>query len=256
MNDPVQTRSHETRMEIAAPLSDVWDALTKADLLTRWFGNEAREAQPGGRFFVSWFEHGAIDSPITVFEPLKHLRFEDTPPGAVVPFATDFYLEAKGGLTVLRIVASGFSLDAKWDGEFDALAQGWGYFIRNLRFYLERFGGKPCKTIGFPVKQKAAREDAFGNFGKALGLDFSAITIGVKAEANIAGFGKIEVWPDLFRKPGHVGLIMGADKDALLRIENFNTPEGGWAYVMGLDWNKDTTRMEKLGKALRVALGA
>lgn len=255
MTDPVQTRSHETRMEIDAPLQDVWDALTKADLLTRWFGNEAREAKPGGRFFVSWFEHGAIDSPITVFEPLKHLRFEETPPGAAVPYATDFYLEAKGGLTVMRIVASGFSLDSKWDEEFDAMAQGWGYFIRNLRFYLERFRGKPCVTIGFPVKQKAGREDAFGNFGKALGLDFNAITIGTKATANIVGFGAIDVWPDLFRKPGHLGLIMGSEKDALLRIENFNSPEGAWAYVMALDWNKDTARLAKLGKALRAALG-
>lgn len=256
MSDPHQSRSTENRIEINAPLQDVWDALTKGELLTRWFGNDARDAKPGGRFFVSWFEHGAIDTPISVFEPLKHLRFEETPAGSHVPFATDFYLEARGGVTVLRIVASGFSMDSKWDEEFDAITQGWGYFIRNLRFYLERFRGRPCRTIGYPVKQKVPPQEAFANFGKALGLDLDAINTGAKATATLAGFGKIEVCPDVLRKPSHLGLMMGTDQDALLRIENFKHPEGAWAYLMGLDFGQDTTRIEKLGKALRAALGA
>jgi len=255
MNDPIQTRGHENRLEIDAPLQAVWDALTKGAELTRWMANEARDAAAGGRFHVSWSEHGAIDSPITIFEPLKHLRCEDTPPGAAVAFATDYFLEGKGGKTVLRIVTSGFSMDSKWDGEFDAIAQGWGYFIRNLRFYLERFRGKPCKTIGFPVTQMLPREEAFAKFAAALGLDLGAISIGTRARASVNGFGAIEVQPDVYRKPGYLGLILGAEQDALLRIENFAHPEGAWAYVMGLDWNKDATRMEKFGKALRAALG-
>jgi hypothetical protein len=157
-------------------------------------------------------------------------------------------------MTVLRIVASGFSTDSKWDEEFDAITQGWGYFIRNLRFYLERFRGRSCKTIGFPVKQKVPREDAFANFGKALGLILGATAVGAGAKASIAGFGTIDVRPDVFRTPGHLGLIMGAEQDALLRIENFKHPEGAWAYVMGLDFGNDNARIEKLGKALRAAL--
>ena len=72
------------------------------ELLRRWFGNDAKDATAGGRFFVSWHEHGAIDSPVTVFEPLKHLQFGDMIPGSPVPFATDIYLESQGGSTLVR----------------------------------------------------------------------------------------------------------------------------------------------------------
>lgn len=252
MTDPIQTRSSENQLVINASLQEVWDAITRGELLRRWFGNDAKDATAGGRFFVSWHEHGAIDSPVTVFEPLKHLQFGDMMPGSPVPFATDIYLEAQGGATLVRIVASGFGMDTKWDSEFDAISKGWGYFIRNLRFYLEGFKGKSCHTIGFPLRTNMTRADAFAAYAKALGLDPARLTIGEPSTGKVEGLGKLEVRPDVFIPPGHLGLILGEKQDALLRIESFDSGKGGtWAYVMGLDWDEANPRLDAIGKALK-----
>jgi uncharacterized protein YndB with AHSA1/START domain len=254
MTDPVQTLSSENRIEIKASPEQIWDALTQGEQLTRWFATDAKDAKPGGNFFVSWKEHGPIDSPITVFEPGKHLQIASEMPGMPVPFATDFFIEAKGGVTLVRIVQSGFSVDAKWDDEFDAMTQGWGFFARNLRFYLERFAGQACVTIGFPVAQKANRDQAFDKFCKTLGLDAKELRVGNQSTIKLEGFGDIPVRPDVLVPPGGLGLIMGEKEDALLRIENFAKKDGAWAYVMALDWNKDKSRMEKFSHALRAAM--
>jgi len=252
MTDPIQTRSSENQLTINAPIQEVWDALTKGELLRRWFGNDAKDVAPDGRFFVSWHEHGAIDSPVTVFEPLKHLQFADMMPGSPVPFATDFYLEAKGGVTLLRIVASGFGMDSKWDSEFDAMTKGWGYFILNLRFYLERFRNKSCRTTGFPLRTKLEHAEAFDAYARALGLDLAKLTLGQPASANVEGLGKLAVQPDVFSPPGHLGLVLGEEQDGLLRIESFVSGKGGtFAYVMGLDWDEKNPRLDAINKALK-----
>jgi hypothetical protein len=62
------------------------------------------------------------------------------------------------------------------------------------------------------------------------------------------------VRPDVLVPPGWLGLVMGEQEDAILRIENFAKKDGAWAYVMALDWNKDKSRMEKFSRALRAAM--
>ena len=44
---------------------------------------------------------------------------------------------------MVRLVQSGLSADANWDEMYDALVDGWTYFLFNLAFYLARHRGKP-----------------------------------------------------------------------------------------------------------------
>jgi hypothetical protein len=64
-----------------------------------------------------------------------------SPESAAVRIATDYWLEGRGGGTVLRLVHSGFQRSAEWDDEFDATRRGWGFELRGLRHYLERHRG-------------------------------------------------------------------------------------------------------------------
>ncbi|MFQ5695616.1 MAG: SRPBCC domain-containing protein [Terriglobia bacterium] len=55
----------------------------------------------------------------------------------------DFYLEARGGKTVLRLVHSGFGRGPDWDEEYDGIRRGWRAELRALRHYLELHRGTP-----------------------------------------------------------------------------------------------------------------
>jgi hypothetical protein len=78
------------------------------------------------------------ETPIEVWEPNRHLRAS----------AVDYFIEARGGETVLRIVHSGFGADA-WDEELDTLNGGWRAFLATLRNYLEKHRGESRTFIWF-----------------------------------------------------------------------------------------------------------
>lgn len=142
-----ETRSHETIIEIDAPIEEVWKAITESREVERWLAPKA-EVTPGvgGTFFVSWGPGMEGTGLIEVWEPNRHLRVIESrhAPARVVE---DFYLESKDGKTVLRLVHSGFSTDAAWDGEFEGTKSGWPGMFRTMKHGIERHPGKPIRTI-------------------------------------------------------------------------------------------------------------
>ena len=59
-----------------------------------------------------------------------------------IKIAVDFHIEAREGSTVVRVVQSGFSAGAEWDDMFDAIRDGWTYFMFNLVFWFEYHRGR------------------------------------------------------------------------------------------------------------------
>jgi uncharacterized protein YndB with AHSA1/START domain len=169
MSQEPTTRSHETTIEIAAPPETVWKGITEASEIVRWFAPEARvEPGEGGQYFVSWGPGMGGTSRITIWEPERHLQVvedrkfaggrkegcvEPTDAiGAPAQIAVDYYLEAKGGSTVLRLVHSGFGMTADWDNEFESTHYGWMMFLRNLRHALTRHLRTPCRQAMLMVE--------------------------------------------------------------------------------------------------------
>jgi uncharacterized protein YndB with AHSA1/START domain len=137
----------EQEVVIRATPEEVWRALTDAEELKRWFPLDARvHPGPGGSVMLSWGEGMDWESGIEVWEPNRHLRTVDAG-GGPQKMAVDYYIEARGGETVLRLVHSGFADDA-WEDELDTTSSGWGAFFANLRHYLERHPGEP-RTLAF-----------------------------------------------------------------------------------------------------------
>lgn len=139
-----ETRSAEGKIEVDATAERVWQALTDARELVRWFPLDARvEPGPGGSYYLSWLNEFAATTTIQVWEPPHHLRttwsFDEAAPTQV----TDYYVEARGGRTVVRAVTSGFPLDATWDGWVEGTERGWTFELRSLKHYLERHTGEP-----------------------------------------------------------------------------------------------------------------
>lgn len=166
--------SDEKPIEVTAEISldadadTVWRALTEGEEISRWFSPDAR-VRPGvgGAVWLSWGEGAEWEAPIEIWEPGRHLRTADPAPSKL---AVDYFIESRGGETVLRIVHSGFDADA-WDDELQTLDGGWRAFLATLRHYLAHHRGEPRTMASFRHPAvPLARTDAFARLLAALGF--------------------------------------------------------------------------------------
>jgi uncharacterized protein YndB with AHSA1/START domain len=135
-------RAVERHIEIAAPVGAVWRALTDADELIRWFPLEARITPgQGGSVWMRWDDSETMEDRIERWEPERRLRHVGKA-GPWSRIATDYYLEGKGGTTVLRVVSSGFGGEDDPDEVIRGFGFGWDFELRGLRHYLERHLGR------------------------------------------------------------------------------------------------------------------
>ena len=68
-------RKHEIEIEIAAPASEVWKALTTAEGIASWFApGAAVEPGAGGKMTISWGEGMEFTTRIAIWEPERHLQ--------------------------------------------------------------------------------------------------------------------------------------------------------------------------------------
>jgi uncharacterized protein YndB with AHSA1/START domain len=108
-------------IDIAAPPSVVWKALTEPDHLVNWLPLEA-SVQPGkgGTMRLTWGDPVTQESTIDVWEPEKHLRLKETMPFGVqfepaeaklapAPRVVDYELKPNGKKTTLQLTHSGFT---------------------------------------------------------------------------------------------------------------------------------------------------
>ncbi|HYI12462.1 MAG TPA: SRPBCC domain-containing protein [Thermoanaerobaculia bacterium] len=162
----------EAEITIAADPDAVWRAITEGEQLKQWFSTDAR-VRPGvgGGMWMSFGEGMDWETPITLWEPGRHLRTEDPAPSKL---AVDYYIEGKGGETVVRLVHSGFAADA-WDDELETLDGGWRAFLAALKNYLERHAGESRTVVSFRHPSVAmSRAEAFPIMLDALGVPLVA----------------------------------------------------------------------------------
>jgi uncharacterized protein YndB with AHSA1/START domain len=149
-----QTRSQQHTIGIAASPDAVWHALTSEEGLKRWFAPEAK-VEPGedGSIWVSWGAGAQGTARIAVWRPGEHLRTIDDRPTQgsreAAQLVVDYLIEARagGGVTMLRLVHSGFGAGAEWDGEFDGVNQGWPLFLVILKHGLEHNADQPSAQM-------------------------------------------------------------------------------------------------------------
>lgn len=157
MSQKDETRSHEHVVTIDAEPEAVWRAITEAEELTRWFPLEA-SVSPGkdGVITLSWGPGAEGSCRIEAWEPPRHLKTSWMDPQAqqdAPRIAVDWFIEGKGGQTVLRLVHSGFGEGEKWDGEYDSTNRGWEFELRSLQHYLKHHAGR--KRTAFWVRKES-----------------------------------------------------------------------------------------------------
>ena len=171
----------EVSVEIDAPVEAVWKALTEAEELANWFPLEARVTPgKGGSIWLSWGGGTAGEAPIEVWEPNRHFQWVEGK-STDHPVAVDFYLETRGGKTVLRLVDSGFSLGDSWKDYYNAKRCGWDFELRSLRHYLEHHRGTRRQAVWARQKIGVTREEGWRRLLGPEGLAQEGSLEGLKA---------------------------------------------------------------------------
>jgi uncharacterized protein YndB with AHSA1/START domain len=180
-DDKPKSRSHERTIHLDADPKTVWEAITDPEVLPRWFPMEA-EVKPGegGEIMLGWGPEMRGTVPILVWEPGRHLRtgwqaaFPVDDEQQAKQMVVDWYLEAEGGGTTLRLVHSGFASGGKWDDEFDGTNRGWNIELRNLVQYLRHHQGKDRRLLGIRQPVPADPAAAWKKVFSAEGLRFAS----------------------------------------------------------------------------------
>ena len=135
----------ERTVQLAHPPERVWAALTTAEGLAAWFGDEAAiELRPGGTAWMRWANEGFT----------AHMRVERVEEPAVFGFTwpiyglpeddprrtyVEFTLEPAGTGTRLTVVESGFAQlpEDAYHKAYDGNTEGWAKELAELVDYLD-----------------------------------------------------------------------------------------------------------------------
>ena len=131
-------------VQLAHPPARVWAALTTAEGLSAWFGDEATiDLRPGGAAQLRWTGRYVVDMRVerveepTVFGYTWHIYGlpDDDPRRTYV----EFTLEPAGAGTRLTVVESGFGQlpEDAYRKAYDGNTQGWASELGELAGYLD-----------------------------------------------------------------------------------------------------------------------
>jgi uncharacterized protein YndB with AHSA1/START domain len=142
----------ERETVIDAPLERVWEVITEAEHLGRWFGNAGAEIdlRPGGAMVLRWAPDRAHHGRVVAVEPPTRFSYRWAPfddPGGDEPVEgnstlVEFTLQPEGDGTRLRVVETGFASLAASDEQrarnVDGNTGGWQRETDELREYAEK----------------------------------------------------------------------------------------------------------------------
>jgi uncharacterized protein YndB with AHSA1/START domain len=134
----------ERTVQVAHPPQKVWAALTTAEGLAAWFGNQAEiDLRPGGRARMTWTSGHVADMRVERVEEPSVFGFtwgiaglpDDDPRRTYV----EFTLEPAGAGTRLTVVESGFAQlpDDAYRAAYDGNTDGWAKELAELVAYLD-----------------------------------------------------------------------------------------------------------------------
>jgi uncharacterized protein YndB with AHSA1/START domain len=137
-----RTRGYAHRIDVVAPASLVWAAITTSAALSQWCSPDAQiDARPGGSFRASVDRVTEFEAHIDVYMPQRRMRLLYLPSPelpADSPMADDFVLDAGPGRTIVRLLGSGIPADSAWDEMYLRLRTAWERAMARLKVLVER----------------------------------------------------------------------------------------------------------------------
>jgi uncharacterized protein YndB with AHSA1/START domain len=156
---PDNERSIELEVEVAGTPEEVWRAIATGPGISSWYVPHTVEEREGGAASAS-FGPGPemqITGRVAAWEPPHRVVFDGGE--GVDGLAFEWLVEARdGGACIVRLVNSGFGSGDDWDGQYDAMSEGWQLFLLNLKLHLEHFRGQSATAL-LPMAMWAGPRD-------------------------------------------------------------------------------------------------
>lgn len=140
----------ERDIQIDAPLTDVWAALTEPELLSQWFAKQVEwELRPGGEGTITFDYNGGlhvVPLRVAAVEPPRRLAYrwnfpEGDEPTESNSLVVEFTLSEQAGRTTVRLTESGYDRLDKPAADVQALyddhVQGWQQLTGQLAAHFE-----------------------------------------------------------------------------------------------------------------------
>ena len=138
------------------------------------------------------------------------------------------------GTSLVRLVNSGFGSGEDWDGEYDAMHEGWKLFLANLRLVRQHFPGQTGRTFIVNGRAEGGRDAVWAALSGALGLAGA----GDGERVATVGDGVPRVGGTVERvAPGMLTLLLDAPTPGVLFVAAEGTGDEIWtsiyAYLFG-----------------------
>lgn len=264
-NSNSNTRDIVLSVELDASPEDVFRAVTDGTEIAKWLAPEARATAPqGGKkgsIWISWGEGMSAEHEVEIWDAPKRIRHPSGKNGETkAPLYADWLIEAReGGKATLRLVHSGFSVGADWDGEFEAHARGWKLMLENLRHYFARHPKKPAAHVIFTAQAKAEHGAVWTALLSKQAMGFDAApkpgdSYRITTSSGEALSGKVEM-----ANGRDLALTVSELDDALLRVslEGGSKP-GSSTYVFGyvIAYGPTASRARDLAQSMTKVVSA
>ena len=177
-----------------------------------------------------------IPGRVAVWEPPRRICFDGGE--GVDGLAFEWTVEPAGeDRCRVQLVNTGFGQGNEWDAQYDAMVEGWGLFMSNLRMHLEHFGGQTAVSVLPTAMGASSRDEQWAGLTTAMGIS-SAPEMGERIAASS---------PDA---PPLAGTVVEAGQyriallldepaagTAFVAVESFGEHAGAsvWLYLYGAD---------------------
>lgn len=164
-------RSIEVEVEVAGTPEEVWRAIATGPGISSWYVPHTVEEHEGGTATAS-FGPGPemlVTGRVATWEPTRRVSFDGGE--GVEGLAFEWLIEARdNGTCVVRLVNTGFGSGEDWDGQYDAMSEGWLLFLLNLKLHLEHFRGQTAIAMLPTATWEGPREATWAALTTALGI--------------------------------------------------------------------------------------
>jgi uncharacterized protein YndB with AHSA1/START domain len=249
----------EVEIRTTATPKEVWKAWADPAAISKWFADEARgEAKPGGTLVWVFRGFGEVPYPVVVADPPRRLVLAGNIPGRG-PFALEILIRKSAGMTIVRLVNSGFLDGADWNEEYEGVRSGWVVSMALLKHYLECHLDAPRHSALIVRPASVGPDELYRCFSQADGLAAWLTQEGALGEV---GDPAALVLRDGTRLSGSVIAATGREKavawdeeeSAVVELKGFAASGCRMVGLRLTAWGVDTGRLARLEQLLTPAV--